>query len=292
MSIEAEITRIHSTNRLIPQGALRCRCVRRLFSGWIRHYEGAGRLFTPKIAEQICDSLRSYFGLQVLDDEFRKEECRRMHSRLKMARKRKLKSRKQSAMPLSMDEMNTLPISEDCTLGHMYHIKRHRLPKTILFKSRTWSRNHREVQRPIEILPFRSVLEVEGLEASEVVLPVREARERASTLTPFHNERQEQPDSELADEARFMLVWLHSWLISRPKRRPSACVPVSWIAFDLSPIHALSKTETECRPGLDLEVEFTNEEIEWAISALQQQPCSSKRPGRIDLRSSFFFLFG
>ena len=88
-----------------------------------------------------------------------------------------------------------------------------------------------------------------------------------------------------------MLVWLHSWLISRPKRRPSACVPVSWIAFDLSPIHALSKTETECRPGLDLEVEFTNEEIEWAISALQQQPCSSKRPGRIDLRSSFFFVW-
>ena len=109
LSKQEEQTRIHSTNRLFPMGGLRCQCVRRLFSGWIRQYTNNGRVFTRKLSEQVCASLRRHFGL---DLEPRSDEAQRLHSLLKTARKRKLSKKRVVAMPLvNPDEMPTLPLT-------------------------------------------------------------------------------------------------------------------------------------------------------------------------------------
>ena len=105
---EEEQTRMHSTNRLFPMGGIRCHCVRRLFSGWIRKYAGNGRVFTRKLSDQVCASLRRRFGL---DPDCGDDEGQRLHRLLKTARKRKLSKRRPLAMPLvNPDETPTLPL--------------------------------------------------------------------------------------------------------------------------------------------------------------------------------------
>ena len=97
LSGEKEQTRMHGTNRLFPMGGLRCQCVRRLFSGWIRKYEGNGRVFTKKLSDQICASLRRHFGL---DPEPRNDEAQLLHRLLKTARKRKLSKKRSLALAM------------------------------------------------------------------------------------------------------------------------------------------------------------------------------------------------
>ena len=107
-----EETRIHSTNRLLPVGTLKRRCLRNLFGGWIdREFRGMGRCFTCKLSKEVCRRLRKSFGLETLVPE---EEWIRMHNLLKVARKRRIqkpKPRKKKNMSGSpADVADTLPM--------------------------------------------------------------------------------------------------------------------------------------------------------------------------------------
>ena len=103
---QKELTRLHSTNRLLAGGGLKSRLVRRLFSGWARKLRGNGRICTLKIAGLAVAQLRAHFGLEPLEDkEHAKAEIHRFHVLLKLARKRGLKARK-----AAMDNLETQPL--------------------------------------------------------------------------------------------------------------------------------------------------------------------------------------
>ena len=50
--------RMTSTNKLLPVGSLKRKCVRNLFTGWASTLVGQGRVLTNKLAEQVCRRLR------------------------------------------------------------------------------------------------------------------------------------------------------------------------------------------------------------------------------------------
>lgn len=107
---ESHQNRMRTTGRLLPQGTLRRGSLRVLFAGWIKQYLFQGRVFTLKLAKQVCYRLRSKFGLSMEDPDGIKEEYLRMHSLLKVARKRQIgKPAKGKAMS-SMDTLVTLPM--------------------------------------------------------------------------------------------------------------------------------------------------------------------------------------
>ena len=112
-----DLTRIHSTNRILPPGSLQRRSVKRLFTGWIARWVGKGRCFTKKLASEVCSCLR----VQLDMDEKKPpvEEVTRMHHLLKMARKKKLRPtaggkpvKPLKAMCSNIDEMETLPFDQ------------------------------------------------------------------------------------------------------------------------------------------------------------------------------------
>ena len=95
--------RIATTNMLLPLGSLRRKAVKNIFGGWIRKIIGHGRVLTRKLAKNVVHTLRSKFELGVLEDD---EEIQRMHSLLKVAKKRKLSAAAMS----NMDNLVTLPM--------------------------------------------------------------------------------------------------------------------------------------------------------------------------------------
>ena len=112
-----DITRIHSTNRILPPGSLQRRSVKRLFNGWIRRWVGKGRCFTKKLAFELCSCLRDQ--LEMDETKPPVEEVTRMHHLLKMARKKKLcptsggkPVKSSAAMGSNIDEMETLPFDQ------------------------------------------------------------------------------------------------------------------------------------------------------------------------------------
>ena len=104
--------RMVTTNVLLPVGSLRRKAVRNIFEGWIRKTIGHGRVLTHKLSKNVVHTLRSKFELGVLDDE----EVQRMHSLLKVAKKRKLSPAAMS----NVDNLTTLPMeileSEDWSI--------------------------------------------------------------------------------------------------------------------------------------------------------------------------------
>lgn len=83
---EEHMRRMHSTNRLIPPGSLKCRAVRALFQGWIHKFWWCGRIFTKRFAYELSASLRSSIGLEKVGRDH--EEVGRLHLLLTCARKR------------------------------------------------------------------------------------------------------------------------------------------------------------------------------------------------------------
>lgn len=110
LSTVGELRRMHSTNRLFPQGHLGHQKVRQLFAGWILQYVGNGRAFTQKFADDVCTTLRHRFGLPKLTGEARTGERDRCQTLLKSARKRKLDKRR------AMDTSDTLPLVPEARL--------------------------------------------------------------------------------------------------------------------------------------------------------------------------------
>ena len=97
--------RMITTNRLLPVGSLKRRCLKQLFSGWVnRKFKGEGRILTKKVASTVVRLLRSQLELPPCHDV--SEEIKRMHYFLKTARKRLSVKPKMA----SVDEMETLPL--------------------------------------------------------------------------------------------------------------------------------------------------------------------------------------
>ena len=101
--------RMVTTNRLLPLGSLKRKCLKQLFRGWVkRRFKGCGRILTKKVAEATVRRLRSKLELpDCLDLE---DEINRMHYFLKVARKR-LGTGKEKAMS-TMDALETLPMEQ------------------------------------------------------------------------------------------------------------------------------------------------------------------------------------
>lgn len=103
--------RMATTNRLLPVGGLRRRCVKKLFGGWILELIGKGRILTKKLAHEVCQRLRKKFSLPKLNDH---DEVLRMHVLLKSARKRQIgKTKGNSKAMSSMDNLEILPLHGD-----------------------------------------------------------------------------------------------------------------------------------------------------------------------------------
>ena len=100
--------RLFSTNRLLPVGSLRRKCIKRIFGGWPSRYLGAGRVFTKKLAEQVCRRLRQKLHME--RTEFFKEEAVRLHELLKASRKRQVDPPPRMS---AMDNTETQPIKEE-----------------------------------------------------------------------------------------------------------------------------------------------------------------------------------
>ncbi len=92
--------RLLSTNRLLPQGTLRRKCLKRIFGDWTQHAEG--RCFTKKLAGTVCSKLRKKFGMETSE-----LENDRMLTLLKLGRKHRVKKPKMS----HMDTVETLPLA-------------------------------------------------------------------------------------------------------------------------------------------------------------------------------------
>lgn len=113
---EPEMKRMLSTNRILPNGSLKQKCVRRLFAGWIRTFGGKGRVFTLKLALQVCRKLRKKFSM---DPMVAASESKRMLSMLQVARKRKLDHKAKpalDAMVVNPDELETQPMFQQAGL--------------------------------------------------------------------------------------------------------------------------------------------------------------------------------
>ena len=123
--------RMCATDRLLPMGTLRRKCVKRLFTPWAFDLVGQGRVLTHKLCDQVVKRLRNFFQLGPLD-EGAETEVKTLHRLIKHARKRKLGGARISAMS-SMDLLETIPmefpaddIPQDCMVVCFLctHIKR------------------------------------------------------------------------------------------------------------------------------------------------------------------------
>jgi len=112
LSGKQHLERMTTTNKLLPVGSLKRKCVRNLFTGWASTLVGQGRVLTKKLAEQVCRRLRKKFDLGPATDDG--HETRVLHHLLKLARKRKLGAAARPTMS-SVDLLDTIPmeINED-----------------------------------------------------------------------------------------------------------------------------------------------------------------------------------
>lgn len=107
---KSERDRMATTDRVLPLGSLKRKCVKRIFSGWICSLHGKGRVVTKKLAAQVLRRLRKRFSLENLSGDVHVQEIDRLQNLLKQSRKRKLGSK--TAMS-SIDLADTLPMFEE-----------------------------------------------------------------------------------------------------------------------------------------------------------------------------------
>ena len=115
---EAELNRMHATNRLFPLGSLKQKKLQYLSGGWPSKFIGKGRIFTVALCKHVCMELRNNFEL---DGVVPKEEAVRLRSLLQVARKRKLQQPKAMSMN-PMDTMDTLPMEDCCHFSHFLNV--------------------------------------------------------------------------------------------------------------------------------------------------------------------------
>ena len=113
--------RMYTTDRLLPQGSLKRKCVKRLFHPWACDFVGQGRILTLKLCEQVVKRLRKMFQLGPCDPETK--EIKTLHRLIKYARKRKIGARKSTQTAMSTDDlMETVPMEfpeetlQDCCI--------------------------------------------------------------------------------------------------------------------------------------------------------------------------------
>ena len=100
--------RMHDTNRILPVGGLRRKCIRKIFGGWVLQFIGKGRILTVKLAKEVCHRIRKWFELPSAG-EWVTEEVKRMHYLLKTSRKRQIgKPIAKVALDTAMSEMDYL----------------------------------------------------------------------------------------------------------------------------------------------------------------------------------------
>ena len=98
--------RMQTTNRLIPQGSLKRRCVKEIFQGWVhKSFRGCGRILTKKLVTLVTRRLR--LKLELPDCHDISSEASRLQYLLKVARKR-LKPKPKSKHMSNVDNMDTL----------------------------------------------------------------------------------------------------------------------------------------------------------------------------------------
>ena len=109
LSSEHHRHRMRTTNRLLPMGSLKRKCVKNIFQGWVKkQLRGTGRVLTKRLAEIVVRRLRAHLDLpECLDPRDAREEVVRMQYLLKVARKRL----GGSAMSW-VDQVTTLPLDD------------------------------------------------------------------------------------------------------------------------------------------------------------------------------------
>ena len=106
LNTEEHCKRMTSTNVLLPLGSLRRAPVRKIFFPWVRKLKNRGRVVTLKLAKAVLKALRARFDLGDPDLNG-DEEAKRVHSLLKVAKKRVPNS---SVAMSAMDTLVTLPM--------------------------------------------------------------------------------------------------------------------------------------------------------------------------------------
>lgn len=103
--------RMATTNRILPVGSLRRRCIQKVFAGWILDFVYKGRIITRLLSAEVCRRLRRKFQMQGGSDS---AEINRLHVLLKCARKRQIvkPSKKRKPAMSSMDLLETLPLPD------------------------------------------------------------------------------------------------------------------------------------------------------------------------------------
>ena len=109
LSSEHHRHRMRTTNRLLPMGSLKRKCIKNIFQGWVKKkLRGTGRVLTKRLAELVVRRLRAHLDLpECLDPRDAREEVVRMQYLLKVARKRL----GGSAMSW-LDQVTTLPLDD------------------------------------------------------------------------------------------------------------------------------------------------------------------------------------
>ena len=110
LNAEKDMKRMRTTNRLLPVGTLRRKCVKRIFQGWTMGLAGKGRILTQKLCSQVCKALRSQFELSPCEDEM--TEVLRLQYLLKQARKRHNPGQAKTKAMSYVDSMDTLLMAE------------------------------------------------------------------------------------------------------------------------------------------------------------------------------------
>lgn len=103
--LEGDRERVFATERLLPPGSMKRKCLRRLFGGWAKEFREKGRIFTINLAARVCALTRDALGLPMSS-----VEDVRMHSMLKTARKRAVEI---PTMASAMDTCETCPTGEE-----------------------------------------------------------------------------------------------------------------------------------------------------------------------------------
>lgn len=96
--------RILTTNKILPLGSLKRRCLKNIFSGWVsKKFKGNGRVLTRALVGMVLRRLRARHDLDTSD----LSEVPRMQYLLKVARKRLSPA---AMSGTDVDTMTTLPL--------------------------------------------------------------------------------------------------------------------------------------------------------------------------------------
>ena len=112
LNTKKHLERIHSTNRVLPLGSMRCRGIKKIFGGWVLQFLHSGRILTQKLAKEVYAALRKRLDLVGPSDQ---DEITRLHSLLKVARKRQISKPARVSKPAkkkmsNMDQLETVPM--------------------------------------------------------------------------------------------------------------------------------------------------------------------------------------